>query len=143
MQTAGRLQVREINNAASYLSSNDTRLHVGLGDAATVQQLDVLWPSGVRQTLTGVKANQILTVKEPRIVTRFASRFAVAKSPSHEFGRRGWSANPRSVTASRDSYRPNPNRAASARGASRSLPRDRLVLRRHACTALRPSCFAR
>ena len=65
MQTPGRLQVREINNAASYLSSNDTRLHVGLGDAAAVQQLDILWPSGQRQTLTGVKANQILTVKEP------------------------------------------------------------------------------
>ena len=32
VQTAGRLQVREINNAASYLSANDTRLHVGLGD---------------------------------------------------------------------------------------------------------------
>ena len=65
VQTPGRLQVREINNAASYLSSNDTRLHVGLGDAAAAQQLDILWPSGQRQTLTGVKANQILTVKEP------------------------------------------------------------------------------
>ena len=64
VQTAGRLQVREINNAASYLSANDTRLHVGLGDAAAVQQLDVLWPSGLRQTLTGVKANQILTIRE-------------------------------------------------------------------------------
>ena len=65
VQTPGRLQVREINNAASYLSSNDTRLHVGLGDAVTAQQLDILWPSGQRQTLTGVKANQILRVKEP------------------------------------------------------------------------------
>ena len=64
VQTPGRLQVREINNAASYLSSNDTRLHVGLGDAAAVQQLEILWPSGLRQTLTGVKANQILTVRE-------------------------------------------------------------------------------
>ena len=61
----GRLQVREINNAASYLSSNDMRLHVGLGDAAEVQQLEIQWPSGRRQTLTGVKANQVLTVKEP------------------------------------------------------------------------------
>ena len=64
VQTPGRLQVREINNAASYLSSNDMRLHVGLGDAAAVQQLEIQWPSGARQTLTDVKANQILTVKE-------------------------------------------------------------------------------
>jgi hypothetical protein len=66
VQTPGRLQVLEINNAASYLSSNDLRLHVGLGEAAAVQQLDILWPSGLRQTLTGVKANQVLTVKEPQ-----------------------------------------------------------------------------
>jgi hypothetical protein len=65
VQTPGRLQVREINSAASYLSGNDTRLHVGLGDAAAVQQLDIQWPSGIRQTLNGVKANQILRVKEP------------------------------------------------------------------------------
>jgi hypothetical protein len=31
VQTSDRLQVREINNVASYLSSNDVRLHVGLG----------------------------------------------------------------------------------------------------------------
>ena len=63
--TAGnRVQVREINNAASYLSSNDPRLHVGLGEAA-VAQLEILWPSGRRQTLENVKANQILTVREP------------------------------------------------------------------------------
>ena len=65
VQTPGRLQVREINNAASYLSSNDMRLHIGLGQAAEVQQLEIRWPSGRRQTLTGVKANQILSVKEP------------------------------------------------------------------------------
>ena len=64
VQTPGRLQVREINNAASYQSANDTRLHVGLGDAKTIPQLEILWPSGVRQVLTAVAANQILTVKE-------------------------------------------------------------------------------
>jgi enediyne biosynthesis protein E4 len=65
IQTAGRLQVREINAAASYLSSNDTRLHAGLGEAATVSQLEILWPSGRRQTLKDVPANQILMVVEP------------------------------------------------------------------------------
>ena len=64
VQTPGRLQVREINNTASYQSANDTRLHVGLGDAKTIPQLEILWPSGVRQVLTAVAANQILTVKE-------------------------------------------------------------------------------
>ena len=64
-QTAGKLQVREINNTASYLSSNDTRLHLGLGAAQVVQQLEILWPSGRRQVLNDVAVNQILDVKEP------------------------------------------------------------------------------
>ncbi len=65
VQTPGRLQVREINNAASYLSASDTRLHVGLGTATTVPRLEIRWPSGISQVLENVKANQVLVVKEP------------------------------------------------------------------------------
>jgi hypothetical protein len=64
-EIAGKVQVREINNVSSYLSSNDTRLHLGLGDAKVIQRLEILWPSGRRQLLTEVAANQILVVKEP------------------------------------------------------------------------------
>jgi enediyne biosynthesis protein E4 len=64
VQTPGRLQVREINTAASYLSANDTRLHVGVGDARTIPQIEILWPSGTKQVLKDVPANQILTIKE-------------------------------------------------------------------------------
>ncbi|MEO7273152.1 MAG: CRTAC1 family protein, partial [Vicinamibacterales bacterium] len=60
----GRVQVLEINNVASYLSSNDIRLHVGLGAAATIEKIEIVWPSGAKQTLTDVKADQILTIKE-------------------------------------------------------------------------------
>lgn len=65
VQTSEGLQVREINNVASYLSSNDVRLHVGLGSARTIQQIEILWPSGARQVLTDVPANQVLVVEEP------------------------------------------------------------------------------
>jgi hypothetical protein len=64
VQTPGRLQVREINNAASYLSANDTRLHAGLGQAMTAQ-VEIRWPSGISQVLKEVAANQVLVVKEP------------------------------------------------------------------------------
>jgi len=47
------------------LSSSDTRLHIGLGGAKSLQQLEILWPSGRKQVLNDVGANQILTVKEP------------------------------------------------------------------------------
>jgi enediyne biosynthesis protein E4 len=59
------VQVRGINNVASYLSANDIRLHVGLGTAKSIQQIDVLWPSGTKQTLKDVAVNQILVIKEP------------------------------------------------------------------------------
>jgi hypothetical protein len=65
VQTSAGLQVREINNVASYLSANDIRLHVGLGKAATIQQIEVLWPSGAKQTLKDIAVNQILVIKEP------------------------------------------------------------------------------
>jgi enediyne biosynthesis protein E4 len=65
LQTAAGVQVREINNVASYLSSNDVRLHFGLGDAKTIQQIDIAWPSGTKQTLKDVAVNQVLVVKEP------------------------------------------------------------------------------
>jgi len=66
VQTPGALQVREINNAASYESANDIRLHVGVGTARTIPQVEILWPSGIRQVLKDVAVNQILTVKEDR-----------------------------------------------------------------------------
>ena len=40
IQAGGRNQVREISNVASYLSSNDTRLHAGLGDAKVARARD-------------------------------------------------------------------------------------------------------
>jgi hypothetical protein len=65
IQTATGVQVREISNVASYQSANDIRLHVGLGPAKTIQQIDVSWPSGARQTLKDVAVNQVLVVREP------------------------------------------------------------------------------
>jgi hypothetical protein len=65
IQTATGVQVREINNAASYLSSSDIRLHAGVGAAKVIQQIEVLWPGGARQVLKDVPVNQILVVEEP------------------------------------------------------------------------------
>jgi hypothetical protein len=65
LETSEGRQVREINNAASYISSNDVRLHVGLGAAKIIRQIEVLWPSGTRQILKDVAVNQILVIDEP------------------------------------------------------------------------------
>jgi hypothetical protein len=65
LETSEGVQVREINNVASYLSASDVRLHVGLGAAKIVRRIEVLWPSGTRQVLTDVGVNQILVIEEP------------------------------------------------------------------------------
>ncbi len=65
LQTVAGKQIKEINNVASYLSSNDIRLHFGLGAAKIIQRIEVAWPSGTKQVLTNVPVNQILVIAEP------------------------------------------------------------------------------
>jgi hypothetical protein len=47
-----------------YNSSSDKRVHFGLGSAALVDKIELTWPGGVKQTLTGIKADQVLTITE-------------------------------------------------------------------------------
>ena len=64
--TAGDLhQIFENVPQSGYLSQNDPRPHFGLGSHGEVDQLTIRWPSGTVQTVERVKADQILTVKEP------------------------------------------------------------------------------
>ena len=58
-------QYNHATTAVGYGSSSDKRVHFGLGSAAMVDTIDLLWPSGIKQSLTNVLADQILTVKEP------------------------------------------------------------------------------
>jgi enediyne biosynthesis protein E4 len=57
-------QTRFATSAGSYICANDKRLHFGLGSAqkATVE---VSWPSGKKQVLNDVHADQFLEIKEP------------------------------------------------------------------------------
>src|ERR1700733_9644757 len=56
-------QTRFATAAGSYLSSNDKRLHFGLGSAETAD-IEIRWPSGIRQALRGVKADQFIVIEE-------------------------------------------------------------------------------
>jgi hypothetical protein len=56
-------QTRFATAAGSYLSSNDKRLHFGLGSAETAD-IEIKWPSGILQALRGVKANQFIVIEE-------------------------------------------------------------------------------
>jgi tetratricopeptide (TPR) repeat protein len=62
---SGLTQYHTVTTAGSYLSASDKRLLVGLGADERLQLVEVQWPSGTVQRLEDVKADQLLTVREP------------------------------------------------------------------------------
>ncbi len=62
----GKKAIRESRCAASFLSQNTADLHFGLGDAKTVDTIDIRWPDGTTQTLDNVNANQRLVVQHAK-----------------------------------------------------------------------------
>jgi enediyne biosynthesis protein E4 len=61
--SGGRTQLREVNPYGSYLSTSDMRLYFGLGNA-TLARIEIEWPSGKKQAIDSVRANQILLLDE-------------------------------------------------------------------------------
>ncbi|HYT19394.1 MAG TPA: CRTAC1 family protein [Candidatus Polarisedimenticolia bacterium] len=58
-----KIQAQEVLSQSSFYSASDRRLHFGLG-GETSADLEIHWPSGMRESLKGVTANQIVVVKE-------------------------------------------------------------------------------
>jgi hypothetical protein len=64
-----RVQAQEVLSQASFYSANDSRLHFGLGSAATAD-LEIRWPNGTRETLTKVDADQLVVIEEGKGIVR-------------------------------------------------------------------------
>ena len=58
-------QYAEMTTTVGYASSTDFGLHFGLGNIALIDKIEILWPSGVKQTLHNIQSNQVLAVTEP------------------------------------------------------------------------------
>jgi enediyne biosynthesis protein E4 len=63
VKAAGRVFVNEVRSGSSYSSSNDMRVHFGLGAATKIDSLEVRWPSGLVETFDA-KVDAINTVRE-------------------------------------------------------------------------------
>ena len=59
-------QVQEVLGSSTLLSMNSLDLNFGLGQANRIEEITILWPSGVRQVLRGIQADQVLSVQEPK-----------------------------------------------------------------------------
>jgi len=51
--------------STGFSASSDDRVHFGLGASPSATRIDIDWPSGIKQVLTNVRADQILRVEEP------------------------------------------------------------------------------
>lgn len=56
-------QYHSVRAGGSYLSSNDPRLHFGMGGAAEAD-VEVTWPGGATEKIGKVKTNQSLTIRQ-------------------------------------------------------------------------------
>ena len=59
----GKTQAQALVSQSSYYSSNDPRLHFGLGNA-TRASLEIYWPNGLHEHYAEVAANQLVTIRE-------------------------------------------------------------------------------
>lgn len=61
----GQKQYDEATTSTGYAASSDPRVHFGLGDSTVVREIEIRWPSGIRQVIQNVPADRVVTVKEP------------------------------------------------------------------------------
>jgi hypothetical protein len=60
---SGKVQAQAVLSQSSYVSSNDPRLHFGLG-AATAADIEVHWPLGAVEKYPAQAANRLVTIRE-------------------------------------------------------------------------------
>lgn len=63
--SSGRVLYNHVAISVGFMSSTDKRVHFGLGSEDKISSIEIRWPSGAKQVLKDVRADQILKVDEP------------------------------------------------------------------------------
>jgi hypothetical protein len=58
-----KIQAQAVLSQSSFYSSNDPRLHFGLG-AETTADIDIIWPNGLKERFKEIAADQLVVFKE-------------------------------------------------------------------------------
>ena len=67
LHAAGQTYTKYNDGKSGYLSQSVLPLYFGLGDATTIDGVEVDWPSGQKQVVTsGLRENQVLLINEPK-----------------------------------------------------------------------------
>jgi enediyne biosynthesis protein E4 len=69
LKANGITQRDDVMSSGSYISSNDQRLHFGLGDATDAGTVEIHWPSGAKQTVKLPAVDRIYTISEDAGIT--------------------------------------------------------------------------
>ena len=57
-------QVLAVGHSSGFLSTSDSRLHVGLGAAERIELITVRWPDGREEVFTNLPARRLITLTE-------------------------------------------------------------------------------
>jgi hypothetical protein len=59
-------QIDEVMSGSSYYSQNDLRLHFGLGRATEAENVEITWPSGLKESFKKLPANHLFLLQEAK-----------------------------------------------------------------------------
>jgi hypothetical protein len=65
LESGGISQIREVDGGNGYAGQSTRRVHFGLGSAAKIDRLEIMWPSGLKETVT-VPINRVTYIEEGR-----------------------------------------------------------------------------
>lgn len=98
LTSGGRRQLQQLLAGSSMVSGgNDLMFHFGLGAATRADKIEVYWPSGERDVLQNVAANQALTIQEgshgvpPADTTAPRLAEIIVETASHDIATISWS----------------------------------------------------
>jgi len=66
VRAAGQDQWRPVQIAASYLAANDPHVHFGLGLEERIEEVEVVWPGGGRETFGAFEAGAVYELRQGR-----------------------------------------------------------------------------
>ena len=62
---SGRVLYNHVSVSVGFMSSSDKRVHFGLGGERQIRSIEIRWPRGDVQQLTGMTADRFLKIEEP------------------------------------------------------------------------------
>jgi len=80
LKANGMRMRQDVLASGSYISSNDRRLHFGLGDATDAGIAEIHWPSGAKETVKIPAEDRIYTITEGQGITAALCGGAACKS---------------------------------------------------------------